>query len=200
MAGQKELPGLGSARVPVSPEGRLAAREAGLGGAEHPPPSDVLHVRHPFAVPQPHPGLDPGTWVLAPRRPLSVSLEDSSGSIVPNWPLELTPRLWKASGSFLPCVVGFHFCRGHKLAVVGIRKKLPSFHGEKAGGLRPEGKGWAQPCWPRLAKSCGSLGLITCRPNLAASEQLLSVSQWTVWLTRGPTGKELFPPGQQQPV
>lgn len=93
------------------------------------------------------------------------------------------------------CLMGFHFCRGDRLAVVGIRKKPPFFHGERAGGLRPEGKGRAQPCWPRLAKSCGSLGPITRRPNLASSEQLLSVSRWTVWLTRGPTGRELFSPG-----
>lgn len=138
MAGQKERPWTWSVRDPTSPEGRLAAHGDGLDGAEHPPPLDVLHVGHPSAVPQPHPDLDPGTCVLAPHRPLSAALEDSSGSDVPSWPLELTPRLWKASGSFLPPVVGFHFCRGGRLAAVGIRKKPPFSmgRGQEDPGLR----------------------------------------------------------------
>lgn len=109
-------------------------------------------------------GLSPTlTWILgpafAPRRPLAASLEDSAGCDGPSWPLEVTPRLWGASGLFLPHGVSFRFCREDRLAAVGIRKKLPFFHGRGQGGPKLEGRGGPsslgpdQPvlCWLRAS-------------------------------------------------
>lgn len=111
------------------------------GQAGQPPPSDILHGGHPSPGPQPTLTLILGP-VLAPHGLLCTSLEDSTGPAVPSLAPDTLPgcgNLWLTPARG---VRSFHFCRGDRLAVVGIRKKLPWGVGRVP---RPEAKGKGQP-------------------------------------------------------